>query len=179
MNLLVWIFLIPTSGNCCKKCNDKLNKKDYTEEFVSFLRDEKYRGGSMRISRIHHFYKKHNFYIGYFHGSRLVPRRITETVICLYIHENHFCVKWKLQNVSFNKTIDEKKSNFRVVDSILCNRHVKCFNKFEYKPKKVHSQLTNAVVYDIKSFITIKCVPYAICIYKSSGISSSYYRDAK
>ena len=30
--------------------------------------------------------------------------------------------------------------------------------------KKVQSQLTNMIVYDIETFSTIKCVPYANCI---------------
>ena len=33
------------------------------------------------------------------------------------------------------------------------------------------------VVYDIETFNTIKCVPYANCIYRLSKISGKYYRD--
>ena len=33
------------------------------------------------------------------------------------------------------------------------------------------------VVYDIETFSTIKCVPYANCIYRLSKISGKYYRD--
>ena len=33
------------------------------------------------------------------------------------------------------------------------------------------------VVYDIETFNTIKCVPYAKCIYRLSKISGKYYRD--
>ena len=33
------------------------------------------------------------------------------------------------------------------------------------------------VVYDIETSSTIKCVPYAICIYRLSKISGKYYRD--
>ena len=33
------------------------------------------------------------------------------------------------------------------------------------------------VVYDIKTFDTIKCVPYTNCIYRLSKISGNYYRD--
>ena len=33
------------------------------------------------------------------------------------------------------------------------------------------------VIYDIETFNTIKCVPYATCIYKRSKISGEYSRD--
>ena len=33
------------------------------------------------------------------------------------------------------------------------------------------------IVYDIETFSTIKCVPYANCIYRLSKISGKYYRD--
>ena len=33
------------------------------------------------------------------------------------------------------------------------------------------------VVYDKETFCTIKCVPYANCIYRLSKISGKYYRD--
>ena len=44
------------------------------------------------------------------------------------------------------------------------DKHIKSFFKSENKPKKVQSLLTNVIVYDIETFNTIKCVPYANCI---------------
>ena len=69
------------------------------------------------------------------------------------------------------------KDNFRVVDNVISDKHVKIYIKYEYKPKKVQSQRTNMIVYDIETFSTIKCVPYANCIYRLSTISGKYYRD--
>ena len=37
--------------------------------------------------------------------------------------------------------------------------------------------MLKVIVYDIETFSTIKCVPYAKCIYKLSKISGKYYRD--
>ena len=79
--------------------------------------------------------------------------------------------------MSFDKTIKELKDNFKVVDNVISDKHVRIYIKYEYKPKKVHSQLTNMIIYDIKTFNTIKCVPYANCIYRLSKISGKYYRD--
>ena len=54
---------------------------------------------------------------------------------------------------------------------------LKVFIKYEYKPKKVQSQLTNMVVYDIETFNTDRVVPYANCIYRLSKLSGKYNRD--
>ena len=107
----------------------------------------------------------------------MCPRNITQRNTALKIHDNHFCLIWKSDRVSFEKAIKELKDNFRVIDNVISDKHVKCYIKYEYKPKKVQSQLTNMVVYDIETFSTIKCVPYANCIYRLSKISGKYYRD--
>ena len=54
---------------------------------------------------------------------------------------------------------------------------LKDFIKYEYKPKKVQSQLTNMVVYDLETSNTDKAVPYAKCIYRLNKLSGKYNRD--
>ena len=131
----------------------------------------------MTSARVQPFCRKHNINIGCYDGFRVCPRNITQRNIALKIHNNHFCLIWKSNGVSFEKAIKELKDNFRVVDNVISDKHVKSFIKYEYKPKKVQSQLTNVVVYDIETFSTIKCVPYANCFYRLSKISGKYYRD--
>ena len=43
---------IPTSGNCFIKCINYFTKKEYTEEFLNFIRPEKNRSGVMTSARI-------------------------------------------------------------------------------------------------------------------------------
>ena len=168
---------IPTSGNCFIKCINYFTKKDYTEEFLTFIRTEQRRSNVMTAARIQPFCRNHNIVIGCYDGFRVCPRNIAQRNIALKIHNNHFCLIWKSNGVSFEKAIKELKDNFRVVDNVISDKHVKSFIKYEYKPKKVQSQLTNVVVYDIETFSTIKCIPYANCIYRLSKISGKYYRD--
>ena len=168
---------IPTSGNCFIKCINYFTKKDYREEFLTFIRTEQRRSNVMTAARIQPFCRKHNINIGCYDGFRVCPRNITQRHIALKIHNNHFCLIWKSDGVSFEKAIKELKDNFRVVDNVISDKHVKSYIKYEYKPKKVQYQLTNMVVYDIETFSTIKCVPYANCIYRLSKISGKYYRD--
>ena len=93
------------------------------------------------------------------------------------MHINHFCLIWKTDAVSFNKaTEDELEPNFKVVDNVISDKHVKSFFIYEYKPKKVQSQLSNMVVYDIETFNTDRAVPYANCIYRLRKHSGKYNR---
>ena len=168
---------IPTSGNCFIKCIKYFTKKDYTEEFLTFIRTEQRRFNVMTSARIQPFCRKHNINIGCYDGIRVCPRNFTQRHIASKIHNNHFYLIWKSDGVSFDIAIKELKDNFKVVDNVISDKHVKSYIKYEYKPKKVQSQLTNMIVYHIETFNTIKCVPYANCIYRLSKISVKYYRD--
>ena len=107
----------------------------------------------------------------------LGPTNITQRNTALKIHNNHFCLIWKRDGISFDRAKKELKHNFEVVGNVISDKHVKSFIKYEYKPEKVQSQLTIMVVYGIETFSTIKCVPYANCIYRLGKISGKYYRD--
>ena len=54
---------IPTSDNCFIKCMNLLTGKDYTEEFLHFIRTEQRRSKVMTTARIKPFYRKHNINI--------------------------------------------------------------------------------------------------------------------
>ena len=43
---------LPTSGHCFIKCIKYFTNKEYTEEFLAFIRSEKYRSGVMKSARI-------------------------------------------------------------------------------------------------------------------------------
>ena len=169
---------IPTSGMCFIKCINHFTKKDYTEEFLTFIRSEQRRSNVMTSARVGSFCRKYNINIGCFDGTRINPRNITQKDTALKIHNNHFCLIWKSDGISFNQVIEnELKPNFKVVDNVVSDKHVKCFIKYEYNPKKVKSPLTNIVVYDLETFNKIRAVPYCSCIYKLSKLSGKYHRD--
>ena len=168
---------IPTSGMCFIKCINYFTKKDYTEEFLTFIRTEQRRSTVMTSARIQPFCEKYNINIGCFDGTRLNPRNLIQRDISLFIYNNHFCLIWKSNGISFNQAIRELKANFKVVDNVVSDKHVKGFIKFEYNPKKVKSPLTNIVIYDLETFNKIRIVPYCSCIYKLSKISGKYHQD--
>ena len=131
----------------------------------------------MTSPRIQPFCRKYNINIDYYDGFRVYPRNITERDIALKIHNNHFSLIWKSQNISFNKAIEEFENNFKVVDSVISDKHVKRYIKYEYRLKKVQSHIINMIVYDLENFSTDKAVTYANCIYRICKISGKNNRD--
>ena len=168
---------IPTSGMCFIKCINYFSKKDYTEDFLTFIRSEQRRSNVMTSARIQPFCRKYNINIGCFDGTRINPRNLTQRITSLFICNNHFCLIWKSDGISFDTAVRKLKDNFKVVDNVMSDKHVKSFIKYEYNPKKVKSPLTNIVVYDLETFNKIRAVPYCSCIYKLSKISGKYHRD--
>ena len=110
---------IPTSGMCFINCFNYFTKKDYTEEFLTFIRSEQRRSNVMTSARFQPFCRKYNINIGCFDATRINPRSITQRDTALKKHENHFCLIWKSGGVSFDKAIKELKDNFKVVDNII------------------------------------------------------------
>ena len=161
---------IPFSGMCFIKCNNYFTRKDYTETFLYFIRSEQRRSNVRTSARIQPFSRKYNINIGCFDGTRINPRNLTQRNTSLFIYNNHFCLICKSKGFSFDKAIKESKDNFKVVDNVVSDKHVKSFIDYEYNPKKFKSPLTNIVVYDLETFNKIRAVPYCDCIYKLSKI---------
>ena len=125
----------------------------------------------MTSASIQPFCRNYNINLGYYYGLRICPRKITERNIALEIHKNHFCLIWKSNGISFTKALEELRNNFKVLDNGISDKHVERFTKFEYIVKKVQSQLTNMIVYDLETFTTDKAVPFPNCIYRLIKIS--------
>ena len=64
-----------------------------------------------------------------------------------------------------------------VFENVISDNHVKSFIKNENKLEKVQSQLTNMIVYFLKTFNTDRAVPFGNCIYRLSKLSGKYSRD--
>ena len=81
----------------------------------------------------------------------------------MFIYNDHYCIIWKSNDISFNQAIEELKLNFKIVDNVISDKHVVKFIKYEYTSKKVHSALTNTIVYDLQTYNKDRAVPYCSC----------------
>ena len=82
---------IPTRGHCFTKCIKYFTKKEYSEEFLTFIGTEQRRSNVMKSVRIQPFCTK-KMNIGCFDGTRINPRNITQRKTGLKIQNNHFCL---------------------------------------------------------------------------------------
>ena len=78
----------------------------------------------MTRARIQPFCRANNINIGYFDGTRVFPRSVTDRNHDLFLHSNRFCLIWKSEGVSFNQAIKELKDNFKIVGNYI--RKCKC-----------------------------------------------------
>ena len=84
----------------------------YKQEYLDFIRNEKRRSNIMTMARIQPCLKKLDNDLGYYNGERVFPRTVTNRGSALFLYNNHFCLIWKPQGVSFNQAIQELKNNF-------------------------------------------------------------------
>ena len=169
---------IPTKGYCFVKCINYLTGQDYKQQYLDFIRNEKRRSNVMTMARIHPFCKANNIDLGYYNNNnRVYPSSVTNRSSALYLYNNHFCLIWKSQGVSFNQAIQELKNNFKIVDNYITKENVNSHFKYEYTPKKVESHLTNFIVYDLETHNTDRAGPYHMTFYRLSKIAGRYERD--
>ena len=88
---------------------------DYKKIFLDSIRDEKVRSNVTAKARIQPFCTANNTNIGNFNGKQVYPRSVTERNKALYSYNNHFCLNWTSDGVSFKKAIEELQSNFTMV----------------------------------------------------------------
>ena len=168
---------IPTKGYCFVKCINFLTGQDYKQQYLEFIRNEKRRSNIMTKARIQPFCRANNINLGYWDGERVFPRTVTNRDSALYLCNNHFCLIWKSENVSFKQAIKELEDNFKMVDNYITEENVTSHFKYEFIPKKIESHLSNFIVYDLETHNTDRARPYNMTFYRLSKIAGRYNRD--
>ena len=131
----------------------------------------------MTKARIQPFFTANNIDLGYYNDDRVFLRSVTTRDRALYLFNNHFCLIWKSEGVSFNQAIQEPKDIFKIVDNSITEKNVKSHFEYIYQPKKIQSHLTNFIVYDLESHNTNRARPYVFCFYRLSKLAGRYNRD--
>ena len=168
---------IPTKGYCFIKCVNFLTGRDYKQQYLEFIRNEKRRTNITTKARIQPFCRANKIYLGYWDGERVFPRTVTNRHSALYLYNNHFCLIWKSHGVSFSQAIQELKNNFKMVDNFITEENVNSHFKYEFIPKKIESHSTNFIVYDLETHNTNRARPYCRSFYRLSRLAGRYNRD--
>ena len=110
---------IPAKVYCFVKSINFLTGEDYKQQYLEFIRSEQKRSNIMTAARIQPFCRANNINLGYYNNDRVFPRTVTNRDSALYLYNNHFCLIWKSEGVSFNQAIQELKNNFKIVDNYI------------------------------------------------------------
>ena len=168
---------IPTKGYCFVKCINFLTGQGYKQQYLEFIRNEQRRSNIMTKARIQPFCRANNINLGYYNDERVFPRSVTIRDSALFLQDNHFCLIWKSERVSFKQAIKELKDNFKIVDNFITEEIVNSHFKYEFTPKKIEPHLTNFIVYDLETHNTDRACPYNMTFYRLSKIAGRYERD--
>ena len=95
----------------------------------------------------------------------------------MFLYNNHFCVIWKSEKVSFKQAIKKLDENFKIVNNYVTEENFNSHFKYEFMPKKIESHLSNFIVYDLGTYSTFKARPYNMTFYRLSKIAGRYDRD--
>ena len=76
------------------------------------------------MARIQPFCRANKTNLGYWDGVRVFPRSVTERDNALLLYNNHFCLIWKSEGVSFNQAVKKLKDNFKGVDIYITEENV-------------------------------------------------------
>ena len=168
---------IPTKGYCFIKCNIYLTGQDFKQQYINFIRNEKRRSNIMTVARIQPFCRAHNVNLGYYKKDRVSPRTVTYRDSTFSLYNNHFCLIWKSDGSSFKRAMKELKDNFKIVDNYITEENANSHFKYEIIPKKIDSNLSNFIVYDLETHSTDRARPYCISFYRLSKVLGRYARN--
>ena len=117
---------IPEENECFRKCLEFIYKKDFSQQYCDFIKESQRNKIIMTSAKTQPFCKKHIINLGVYNTKQqeILTKSVTEQRICLFIHENHFCVIWKTVKTNFTNAIKELEKNFeyqpnQIADNIL------------------------------------------------------------
>ena len=113
----------------------------------------------------------------YYDCERVFRRSVTDRNNALFLYNNHFCLMWKSEGVSFNQATKELKDKFKIVDNYISEENVSSPFEYIYRPNKIQSLLTNFVVYDLETHDTDGARPYVFCFYRLGELAGRYNRS--
>ena len=127
---------------------------------------KKKRANTMTTARIQPCSRKLDFNFGYYNGEEIWRRIIIERNKALFSYNNHFCLKWKSEGVSFFKANKQLKDNVEIVRNYITEGNVNSYFKYEFITKKIESHPPNFIVYDLETLDTDRTRPYFISFYR-------------
>ena len=144
---------IPEENECFRKCLEFIYKKDFSQEYREFIRESQRNKNIMTSAKIQPFCKKHDINLGIYDlkQKRILPLSVTERRICLYVHENHFCVIWKTEKTTFISAIKELEDNFEYEPNHITDNILKQVQEYKFPISNEKDCLFAVLSFDLET----------------------------
>ena len=122
------------------------------ETYLKFNRSEKRISIVMTPARIQPYFKQLSILVNKYSGEEKWPRVLREKNTAILLYSKQVSPIWNAERFSFKKDTEQLKANFETVDNYKTDENVDCCFDYEYKLKKIESQVTNFSVYDLETY---------------------------
>ena len=172
---------IPSGNGCFLKCINYIFDKDFSIEYFEFIKSYKRRPNVMARCRIPEFCKRYKIDIGIYdlNNGRILPRTVKQKNICVYIHENHYCVIWKKnRRDSLLNGVQEIENNFKYIKNKINENNLKQRIRYRFPKYDPIDQLENVFVFDLETHNDQEFAEaYAAGLYDVNRLRDCWYRD--
>ena len=94
---------IPEANECFRKCIEIIHQKGYSQENREFIKQSYNCKNMMTQAKIQPFCRQYNLNVGFYNVKQktILPRSVKQRNLCLYNHDNHFCVIRKINQSTY------------------------------------------------------------------------------
>ena len=173
---------IPEENECFRKCLEFINKKDFSQQYLDFIKESQRNKNIMTSARIQPFCTKYNINLGAYNINqpKILPRSVTERRICLFIHKNHFCVIWKTNKTTFTDAIKELEDNFEYEPNQISDNILKQVIEYKFPSSYEKDCLFGVFSFDLET-VNVPyqefCEAYAAGCYHLDRLKECYNGD--
>ena len=172
---------IPNGNGCFLKCINYISDKDFSIEYLEFIKSYRTRPSVMTRCRIPEFCERYKMDIGIYdlNRKRILPRTVKQKNICVYIHKNHYCVIWKKNRKdSLLNGVKEIENNFRYVKNKIKENNLKQRILYRLPKHETIDQLENVFVFDLETHNDQEFAEaYAAGLYDVNRLRDRWHRD--
>ena len=172
---------IPSGNGCFLKFINYIFNKDFSTEYFEFIQSYKRRTNVMTRCRILEFCKRYKIDIGIYclKTKRIFPQTVKQKNICVYIHNNHYCVIWKKNRKdSLLNGVDEIDKNFKYVKNKNNEDNLKQRILYRFPKHEPIDQLENVFLFDLETHNDQEFAEaYAAGLYDVNRLRDRWHRD--
>ena len=170
---------IPPENECFRKILEFSYEKDFSQQYRGYIQDSYRCKNLLTKAKIQPFCEKYNISLGVYNveNTKILPATFTERRLCLFPHNNHFCVFWKENRSSFPNAIIELEKNFKHKDNQITDDILKKVIEYGFPISYEIKGIYVVFALDLETYNVEKqlvCEPYAAGVYHPNRFYKCY-----